>query len=448
MKLKTVEDLTEEEVKDKDVIVRVSFDAFNSDGYINDSLRIEAAENTIKILKQKGARRIILISYSGRPKSYDPLLSLRPASDFLYGLFREEVHFMPAVGRLGTFMKNPKDYILFVKNRISELVNGSIIVLDNLRFWEAENKGDEPQGQKFAKLISSLGQIYVQDGFAQAHRTKNATVGQITKYMKTKVIGMEFKIEMKYLKGVYENLLKENRKPFIFIIGGKKLETKPGIVSKLDVANRLIKKMKKGDKILIAGAMAYPFLIAKKFFGKKFSLEKISYDDIKNVIGNSFIEKNEIYEHINLCQKTLEKAKIVGVQIKLPIDHAVINSRLDFVENIGKDMIAGDIGPKTIEEWGKILSNADTIVLAGPIGWYENALFSEGSKQITKSIANATKNNTITIAAGGDTCAMVKRFGLQNDFSLVSIGGGATLEFLMQGSLPVMDLIDKNGCKL
>jgi phosphoglycerate kinase len=443
--LRSVEDLSKEEVKNKDILVRVSFDAFNKEGYIQDSLRIEASEKTIRLLKEKGARRIILLSYTGRPKKYDPLLSLRSAADFLYGMFREEVHFMPAVGRLGTFIKNPAEYVLFVKNRIKDLGNGSIIVLDNLRFWAGENKGNDPEGQEFAKVIASLGEIYVQDGFAQAHRINNATVGEITKHVKIKVIGCEFKSEIEYLEGVYRNLMKKERKPFIFVIGGKKLETKPGIVSKLDVVNKLMKSMKKCDKVLIGGAMSYPFIIAKKYEKKLLSGEKISWDEIRGVVGKSFIEKDEINDHIILSHKTFMKGKENGVEIKLPIDHTVTNSKLDYVNNIGKEMSAGDIGPKTMEEWKGYLSDADTIILAGPLGWYENALFSEGSRSITKAIANATKSGTITIAAGGDTSAMVKRFGHQNDFSLVSIGGGATLEFLMKGSLPVMDLLDKKG---
>ena len=135
MELASVEDLSEEQVRSRNVLVRVSFDAFDKEGYIKDSLRIEASEKTIRILKEKGAKRIILLSYAGRPEGYDPALSMRPAADFLYGLFREEVYFMPAVGRLGTFIGNPADYVLFVKNRISDASDGAIILLDNLRFW-------------------------------------------------------------------------------------------------------------------------------------------------------------------------------------------------------------------------------------------------------------------------------------------------------------------------
>ncbi len=447
--LACVEDLKEDQVRGRNVLVRVSFDAFDKEGYIKDGLRIEASENTIRTLKKKGAKRIILLSYAGRPDGYDPALSLRPAADFLYGVFREEVFFMPAVGRLGTFIANPEDYILYVKHRINEVQDGGIVLLDNLRFWQGENEGDKPVGQEFARLIASLGDIYVQDGFAQAHRTKNATVGEITKHMKIRVIGGQFKKEVTYLGKVYDNLVKENRKPFVFIIAGKKVESKPGIVSKIDVVHGLIERMQDRDKIIIGGAIAYPFLIARAYSDKIENIPEasvrnaITEDDMRNVVGDSYIDRENAYSQISLACHMLRKSSENGVQIKLPVDHTVmVDSKVEYAERMKRGMMGGDIGPKTVTEWKKDITDADTVVLAGPVGWYENPLFSTGSREITRFIAESSRNGTTTIAAGGDTAAMVQRFGYKNDFSLISIGGGATLEFLMHGGLPVMDLLD------
>lgn len=449
MELASVEDLAEKQVRGRNVLVRVSFDAFDKEGYIKDSLRIEASEKTIRILKEKGAKRIILLSYAGRPDGYDPALSMRPAADFLYGLFREEVYFMPAVGRLGTFIANPADYILYVKHRIEEVHDGGIVLLDNLRFWQGENEGDKPVGQEFAKLIASLGDIYVQDGFAQAHRTKNATVGEITKHVKIKVMGMQFRREVTYLGKVYNNLVKENRKPFVFIIAGKKVESKPGIVSKIDVVHGLIERMRNRDKIIIGGAIAYPFIIAKIYEEKIKNIPEasvrnvITEEDMRNIVGDSYIDKDYVYGQISLACHMLQKSSENGVHIKLPVDHTVIvDSKIEYAEKMKRGMMGGDIGPKTVAEWKKDITDADTVVLAGPVGWYENPLFSTGSREITRFIAESKASGTTTIAAGGDTAAMVQRFGYKNDFSLISIGGGATLEFLMHGGLPVMDLLD------
>lgn len=437
----SVEDLNEEQIRGKNVLVRVSYDAFDKGGSISDSLRIEASEGTIKALKKLGARRIILMCYVGRPSEYDPAYSLKPAADFLYGVFKEKVHFVSSLRSNGAFIAKYQNYINCAKEFIESMMqDGEIVMLDNLRFWPEENAGDEG----FARAVASLGDIYVQDGFAQAHRMKNATVGSIVKYIGLSVMGSEFKKEVTYLRAVWENLVKEKRKPFIFIIAGKKIETKPGIVSKITVASKLMDSMKRGDKVLIGGAIAYPFILAKKNAGKEFSPVNIKYEDMRKVIGDSFIEKEQVYDHMNMAQEIFQKGEAMGIDVVLPEDHVVaVAGEIKNIESIAPGMKAGDIGSKTVESWKKFFSDADTIVLSGPVGWFENPLFSRGSREISKAIGDTTENGTTTIAAGGDTSSMVRKFGFQDNYSLVSIGGGATLEFLMQGSLPVMDVLDR-----
>ncbi len=457
-----------DEIKEQPVLLRTSFDAFDEHGNIKDGLRIETAENTIRMLKQKGAKRVIILTYAGRPEKtpakepklgdnaryngvlYDRRMCLRPTADFLHGLLKERVHFISALDEDGNFYEDPKEYIRHVAEYIDKKVkNGDVILLDNLRFWEGENSGCP----EFAKLVASLGSVYVQDGFAQAHRIKNATVGEITKHTKINLIGMQFKKEVKYLKGIFDNLMKRDRSPFVFIVGGRKIETKPGIVSKIDVASKLMDNMKPGDKIFVGGAMAYPFLIAQNYMehvknGVEEVIKNVRGKQIKDIVGDSYLDWEQIHSQIMIAGNMLLKAQESGIEMKLPADHGVFTigakvPEVYYVRRISEGMVAGDIGPKTSREWGSSLKDAHTIVLAGPAGWYENEMFSEGSRKIVEAIANETAaNGTISIAAGGDTAEMVRGFGFGDKFSLVSIGGGATLEFLMHGSLPALECLD------
>ncbi len=462
-----VSDLDSNLVKGQNVLLRVSFDAFDSQGNIKDSVRIEAAERTIRILKQKGAKNIILLTYAGRPdknaekigenakfsgKLYDKRFSVRPAADFLHGLLKERVHFVSALDDYGNFHENASDYLAHARDYMEKNVDYSgVVLLDNLRFWEGENNGDKPIGKEFAQLIATLGTIYVQDGFAQAHRESNATISEITRHTKINVLGMHTRSEIQYLSRVFDNLLKEKRNPFVFILGGKKIETKPGIVSKIDIVNKLMKNMKTGDKILIGGAMAYPFMIAEKYLSDvrqgKEKIIDILPEEIVSVVGNSYIEWDQIHDQIMIAGKTLlnaEKRREEGsdISVKLPVDHCVMGNSPRYAEQLGKDMVACDIGPKTLDIWQNEIKNAHTILLIGPLGIYKNKVFSECSRRFVESIAERTKDNVTTIAAGGDTAEMVRTFGCSDKFSLVSIGGGATLEFLLHGHLLSLKLLD------
>ncbi len=468
----TVEDLDGRHVQGQTVLLRTSFDAFDDYGNIKDGLRIEAAESTIRMLKNKGANRIVILTYAGRPEKtpakepkigenaryngmlYDKRLSLRPTADFLHGMLKEKVHFIQAVDEHGEFFEDAGAYINHAKEFIEKSNNCSVFVLDNLRFWEGENNGDKDVGKEFAKQIASLGTVYVQDGFAQAHRIKNATVGEITKHTKTNVIGLQFKKEVQYLKGIFDNLLHQNRNPFVFVIGGRKIETKPGIVSKIEIANKLMDNMQSHDKILVGGAMAYPFLIAQEYTdiiqqGKEKVLERVRGKQIKDIAGDSYIEWDQIHDQIMIAGNMLMKAKDMNIEVKLPLDHGVFTigakvPEVFYIDKIAEGMVAGDIGPKTADAWTKNLAHSHTIVLAGPVGWYENNMFAEGSRKIVDAMARETENNnTISIAAGGDTSEMVRNFGYGSKFSLVSIGGGATLEFLLYGGMPVLETMDK-----
>ena len=460
----TLDSLDDEYIKDRSVLLRTSFDIFDEHGNMKDTFRIETAESTIRLLKQIGAKRIIIMTYAGRPEKtsdkkgknaryngvlYDSRYSMLPVADFMSKMLGEKVHFVSAVDEQGNFFAEASDYIKHAASYIEKNVNsGVVVLLDNLRFWEGENNGDKEIGKEFARLIASLGNVYVQEGFAQAHRTNNATVGEITKHTRINVIGLHFKKEIQYLKGVFDNLIEQDRKPFVFIIGGKKVETKPGIVSKIEVVSKLMDNMRPSDKIFIGGAIAYPYIIARGYLDHvKKGAVKISENEIKNIVGDSFIDWDQIQEQINIAGKMLLKAEKKGIKVKLPIDHGVLNgNNVQYVNKISEGMAACDIGPKTVREWGSDIKHSHTIILTGPVGWYENEKFSAGSKNILKAIAFETEaNGTISIAAGGDTTEMVRSFGYTDNLSLVSIGGGATLEFLHYGGFPVLELMTKKN---
>ena len=209
-------------------------------------------------------------------------------------MLKEKIHFISAINDDGAFYQNFTDYAMAAKSCIEKKGgNGAVFLLDNLRFWEGENKGNTPEGQDFAKKIASPGEIYVQDGFAQAHRNNNATISTITNFAKVKVLGLQFKKELRYLRNVFDNLKMKDRNPFVFIIAGKKIETKPGITSKIDVANNLMDNMRGHDKILVGGAMAYPFIAAKKYLnyianGKEDLIRNVSRKNIRELVGPSY----------------------------------------------------------------------------------------------------------------------------------------------------------------
>ncbi|MBI4018237.1 MAG: phosphoglycerate kinase [Candidatus Aenigmarchaeota archaeon] len=471
--LAALDELDAQHIAGRSVLLRTSFDAFDEHGNIKDGLRIETAEGTIKTLKQKGAKRIIILTYAGRPEKapvkepkigenaryngllYDRRLSLRPEADYLHGMLKEKVHFISALDDDGNFFADATDYVKHASEYMDRKVrNGEVVLLDNMRFWEGENNGDKDIGREFAKAIASLGDAYIQDGFAQAHRVNNATVGEITNHVKIKVLGLQFKKEVDYLKGIFNNLTKSERRPFVFVIAGKKIETKPGIVSKIDVASKLMDNMRVGDKIFVGGALSYPFLIAEKYMedvkkGKEEMMKNVRGKQIKDIVGDSYLEWDQIYDQIMVAGNMLIKAKERKIEVSLPVDHGVFTigakaPEVFYVDKISEGMVAGDVGPKTVENWARSLEHAHTVVLAGPVGWYENEIFAAGSLGVVEAIVRQTEaNSTISIAAGGDTAEMVRSFGFGQRFSLVSIGGGATLEFLMNGGLPALELLDR-----
>lgn len=393
MAKRTIKDI---DFKDKIVITRVDFNVpLDNDLNITDDTRIKAALPSIRYILENGAKKLILMSHLGRPDGkVKEELRLNPIAVRLQGLLGE------AIEKLDDCIGEA------IKNKI-KTTNKRLILLENLRFHPQEEKNE----QNFAKELASLAEIYVDDAFGCAHRAHASTEG-ITHFLPS-VAGFLLEKEINYLGKALEN----PQKPFVVILGGAKVSDKINVIENL---------IKKANKIIIGGGMAYTFL---KSQGKE--------------IGKSKLEQDKI----NFAKEILTKAKQNNVEILLPIDNICVKEiKLDAEiktvgENIPQDLIAVDIGPKTIDKFKRALSDAKTIVWNGPMGIFEMDKFAIGTNQIANYIANL---KATTIIGGGDTAAAIAGFGLENKMTHISTGGGASLEFLEGKTLPgIAALLDK-----
>ena len=389
----TVKDIP---LKDKIVLVRADFNVpLDADLNITDDTRIKATIPTIKYIQEKGAAKIILMSHLGRPDGkVVAKYSLKPVAVRLEKLLAEPVKFLgDCVG------DQVKQEIAASKERV--------ILLENLRFYAEEEANDA----SFAKKLASLADIYVNDAFGTAHRAHASTEG-VAHYLKA-AAGLLLAKEIDYLGAAVQN----PPKPFMVILGGAKVSDKIGVIENL---------LPKCDAILIGGGMAYTFLKAQ---GKP--------------IGNSKLEKDKL----ELAKAILDKAKSMNKEIVLPVDHLVVDkvdpsAKSEIVgENIPDNMIAVDIGPKTVSLFESKLSQAKTIVWNGPLGIFEMCPFSNGTLEVAKFIATL---KATTIIGGGDTAAAVAKFKLEDKMTHISTGGGASLEFLEGKLLPGIAALSDN----
>lgn len=389
----TIRDL---EVNGKAVLMRADFNVPQDEALnITDDTRIRATLPTIKYLLDKGARKVILISHLGRPKGKPEVkYSLQPVARRLEGLLNEPVKFIgECVGDR-------------VKEEI-EAASEKIILLENLRF-HAQEEANDPD---FAKGLSALGELFVNDAFGTAHRAHASTEG-VTHYLKS-AAGFLLEKEIKYLGEAVAN----PGKPFMLILGGAKVSDKIGVIENL---------LPKCDCILIGGGMSYTFLKAQ---GKP--------------VGSSKLEEDKL----GLAAEILQKAKEANKEILLPIDHVVVAKidRAVDIDIVGEDIpdgkIAVDIGPKTVVLFEERLRLAKTIVWNGPLGIFETEAFSKGTRRIAEYIASL---DCTSIIGGGDTAAAITKFNLEDKMTHISTGGGASLEFLEGKTLPgIAALTDK-----
>jgi len=383
-------------LKGKKVLLRVDLNVPIKNGAITESSRIEKIIPTIKLLIEKEAK-IIILSHIGRPKGkVVSEMSLEPISKKLADLLNKEVLFNKNIINENTL------------SEINKISNGSIMMLENIRF----NEGEESNDSKFSKKISSLGDIYINDAFSCSHRA-HASIEGITKYIPS-YFGIQIAEEINALK----KITAEIKKPVSLIIGGTKISTK------IKIINNLIKKF---DHIIIVGGMANTML---KHTGSK--------------VGKSICE----HDCGVLIKEILENSKKYNCKITCPVD-VVVSKNL---ENVGKnkeikeieedDMIL-DIGPKTISSIKTIINNSNTILWNGPAGYFENPNFQNGTKKILEIISQKTANDNIfSVAGGGETVAAINKFKKIDSFTFVSTAGGAFLEFLEGKTLPGIKAIN------
>ncbi|MGB9811605.1 MULTISPECIES: phosphoglycerate kinase [Dictyoglomus] len=388
MAKKTILDLRDEDLKGKRVLVRVDFNVPLKNGVITDDRRIREALPTIKYLMDKGAK-VILVSHLGRPKGFQDDLRLDPVAKRLSEL-------------LGKPVKKLNDCIgEEVEREISNMKEGDVILLENIRFYKEEEANDP----EFAKKLASLADLYVNDAFGTAHRAHASTAG-VAQYIPG-VAGLLMKKEIE----IMGKALESPERPFICILGGAKVSDKIGVIKNL---------MNKVDGFLIGGGMMFTFLKA------------LGYE-----IGKSIVEEDKL----DLAKEIMNMAKERGIQFLLPKDAVVVKeikedapTSIKDIDKFEKDDIGVDIGPKTIELFREEILKAKTIIWNGPMGIFEIPAFANGTRKIAEAIAE--NRNCVSIVGGGDSAAAIQTLGLEDKFTHISTGGGASLEFLEGKELP------------
>ena len=431
MNKKTITDI---DVKGKKCLVRVDFNVPMKDGVITDENRIIGALPTIKYLMEHGAK-VVLCSHMGKPHNvFDDKIKLNKKEKAKIEALPEEERaaataeaiekakkdvkkfsLAPVAARLNELLDNKVTFATDVigpdaKEKVAALKDGECVLLENLRF----HAGEEGRDENFCKALAEYADVYVNDAFGTAHRS-HASTAAIVEYgfVKTAVCG--FLIEKELF--VMADSLEHPVHPFIAILGGAK------IADKLNVINNLLDKC---DALIIGGGMAYTFLKAQG--GKE---------------GLSLVDD----EKLEYCENMLDKAEILGKEIYLPVDSAIVSAFPDPIDapvtveyvdskSIPDDKMGLDIGVKTQELFANVIKGAKTVIWNGPMGVFENPTLAKGTYAVAEALASLHGTGATTIIGGGDSAAAVQQLGFADKMTHISTGGGASLELFEGKVLP------------
>ncbi|MEH7223560.1 phosphoglycerate kinase [Bacillus sp. JJ1566] len=392
MNKKSVRDI---DVKGKRVFCRVDFNVPMQNGQVTDETRIRAALPTIEYLRKEGAK-VILASHLGRPK----------------GKAVDELRLDPVAKRLGEHLgievrKTNEAYGPEVEQAISEMNEGEVLLLENVRFYPGEEKNDP----ELAKQFAALADVYVNDAFGAAHRAHASTAGIAEHLPAVAGFLMEKEIE------VLGKALSNPERPFTAIIGGAKVKDKIGVIENL---------LEKVDNLIIGGGLAYTFVKAQG-----------------HEVGKSLLEEDKI----DLANEFMNKAKEKGVNFYMPVDVRVAddfsndaNIKIVPINEIPSDWEALDIGPKTADIYKDVIQKSKLVIWNGPMGVFELDAFANGTKAVAQALADSP--DTYSIIGGGDSAAAAEKFGLADKMSHISTGGGASLEFMEGKELPGVELLN------
>lgn len=401
---KSIKDLGD--VKGKRALVRVDINVpLDKDKNVTDDTRIQAILPTVNFLKDKGAK-IILMAHLGRPqklKEGQTLedLSLEPVAKYMSKVLGEDV--------------------LFVKSPVGEgadkelegLKDGQVALLQNIRYYKAEEAKDDDM--TFAEELAKLGDFYVNDAFGAAHRNHTSTA-KLAKILKPAVSGLLMEKEIRCLSQALDN----PERPFTAVVGGAKVSSKIGVLENL---------LDKVDNMIIGGGMAYTFVKAN---GGK--------------IGDSICEDDQL----EVAKAIEKKAQDKGVKLVMATDVLVTDdfsgngtNKVVAIKDIPDGFEGVDAGPESQKAFAEVIKSSKTILMNGPVGAFENPKFAEGTKSILKDIVEATKNGATSVIGGGDSVSAAKKFFKAEDFTHVSTGGGASLEFIEGKVLPGVAALDE-----
>ncbi len=394
---KSIHDLGD--IKGKRALVRVDINVpLDENKNVTDDTRIQAIVPTVKFLKDKGAK-IILMAHLGRPKGERNMeFSLEPVAKYMSKVFGEEIVFIPSV-------EEAKPYV-------EKLQDGQIALLENIRFYKAEEAKDDDM--TFAEELAKLGDFYVNDAFGAAHRNHTSTA-KLAKILKPAVSGLLMEKEIRCLSQALDN----PTRPFTAVVGGAKVSSKIGVLENL---------LDKVDNMIIGGGMAYTFVKAN---GGK--------------IGNSICEDDQL----DVAKAIEKKAQEKGVKLVMATDVLVTNdfsgngeNKFVKINEIPDGFEGVDAGPDSRKAFAEVLKSSKTILMNGPVGAFENPKFAEGTKAVLEAIVEATKNGATSVIGGGDSVSAAKKFFKAEDFTHVSTGGGASLEFIEGKVLPGVAALD------